>query len=210
MHCSNCGAKNPADARYCMECGYALHPGGKQEPGVFCSQCGHKNALDFQFCVECGARLPLPKTQSVSKRSKKKKQGNKTPAAGLSVSASGTPYKLYFYLLVALVAVGGAYLIFSPGQKAVPDSATPKVNILDPTIKDPLMEAQILSIASKFRCGCGSCNELNLDTCGCDFARQEREFIRNALEKGNKPEEVVVLVNQAFGGIKPQYLQEIN
>ena len=48
MTCSNCGATNPADGRFCLECGSAL--GG-------CPNCGAANPAGARFCGSCGTNL---------------------------------------------------------------------------------------------------------------------------------------------------------
>jgi class 3 adenylate cyclase/tetratricopeptide (TPR) repeat protein len=49
MRCSNCQAENPADARFCNECGRAL--------ARRCDRCGRTNPAGAKFCNECGANL---------------------------------------------------------------------------------------------------------------------------------------------------------
>jgi class 3 adenylate cyclase/tetratricopeptide (TPR) repeat protein len=46
--CSNCGTANPADGRFCLECGAGL--GG-------CPACGSTNPAGAKFCGNCGTRL---------------------------------------------------------------------------------------------------------------------------------------------------------
>ncbi|MFL5678160.1 MAG: AAA family ATPase [Chloroflexota bacterium] len=48
MNCSNCGATNPPDGRFCLECGTAL--GG-------CPNCGAANPAGARFCGKCGTGL---------------------------------------------------------------------------------------------------------------------------------------------------------
>ncbi|MES3014668.1 MAG: adenylate/guanylate cyclase domain-containing protein [Pseudomonadota bacterium] len=47
MHCSRCSHPNPADAKFCAECGAELR---RQ-----CVACGRELAPAAKFCVECGA-----------------------------------------------------------------------------------------------------------------------------------------------------------
>jgi class 3 adenylate cyclase/tetratricopeptide (TPR) repeat protein len=47
--CSNCGTENPADRKFCGECGSALV--------LVCPNCGNPNAPRFKFCGECGTSL---------------------------------------------------------------------------------------------------------------------------------------------------------
>ena len=47
--CSNCGAENRADAKFCGECGAAL--------AALCPACSTPNEPGRKFCGECGASL---------------------------------------------------------------------------------------------------------------------------------------------------------
>jgi hypothetical protein len=54
--CSNCGAENPAGAKFCNECATPL--------AVTCPNCGTANAPSAKFCSECATPLsagaPVP------------------------------------------------------------------------------------------------------------------------------------------------------
>ena len=47
--CSNCGAENRADAKFCGECGAGL--------AALCPACSTPNEAGRKFCYECGASL---------------------------------------------------------------------------------------------------------------------------------------------------------
>jgi class 3 adenylate cyclase len=49
MVCSNCGSANPADDRFCGDCGASLLPG--------CPSCGAANQPGKRFCGTCGTPL---------------------------------------------------------------------------------------------------------------------------------------------------------
>jgi class 3 adenylate cyclase/tetratricopeptide (TPR) repeat protein len=49
MRCSNCGSENPADRKFCGECGARFL--------LRCPQCGKENVPPYRFCGECGAAL---------------------------------------------------------------------------------------------------------------------------------------------------------
>jgi predicted ATPase/class 3 adenylate cyclase len=52
--CSNCGAENPVDKKFCGDCGSALV--------TVCSSCGGSNAPGKRFCGDCGAALEIAAT----------------------------------------------------------------------------------------------------------------------------------------------------
>ncbi len=47
--CGNCDFENPADARFCGNCGAGLT--------TTCGACGHANPVAFNFCTSCGTPL---------------------------------------------------------------------------------------------------------------------------------------------------------
>jgi len=49
MRCAGCGCLNPADAKYCEQCGARLLRS--------CPHCGHEVGPDARFCRECGTAL---------------------------------------------------------------------------------------------------------------------------------------------------------
>src|SRR5438045_7233368 len=49
MRCSNCQAINPAEAKFCENCGTALEPA--------CPNCGKPVPPSAKFCRNCGYRL---------------------------------------------------------------------------------------------------------------------------------------------------------
>ncbi len=52
--CPNCSNQNPADAKFCQNCGHSLE--------IVCSNCQTPNATDANFCKNCGLRLATPET----------------------------------------------------------------------------------------------------------------------------------------------------
>ena len=50
--CGNCGYKNPAEVKFCHECGSPL---GAPEK-AFCTSCGAELTAGVRFCGACGAR----------------------------------------------------------------------------------------------------------------------------------------------------------
>ncbi|WP_042885361.1 adenylate/guanylate cyclase domain-containing protein [Cupriavidus necator] len=63
MRCTKCGFENPAEGRFCEECGQRL--------SQVCLQCGHESSPTAKFCGACGVPLtelaatPVPATASM-------------------------------------------------------------------------------------------------------------------------------------------------
>ncbi|MBK8050103.1 MAG: zinc ribbon domain-containing protein [Anaerolineales bacterium] len=74
IHCGFCGARNPADAKVCKQCGGDLTQGKAREAGktvgaygetdagakVKCKACGEENPAAAVTCAKCGAPLGKP------------------------------------------------------------------------------------------------------------------------------------------------------
>ena len=58
MQCPACRHENPAQAKFCLECGARL--------GVPCSSCGTELPPSAKFCLECGERVTPSRAATVS------------------------------------------------------------------------------------------------------------------------------------------------
>src|SRR2546426_3039139 len=67
MQCSSCSFDNPAEMKFCGQCGVQLDNR--------CAQCGFENPSGFQFCGECGVSLTR---RSRGKKAKGEKGKRKT------------------------------------------------------------------------------------------------------------------------------------
>jgi hypothetical protein len=56
--CPGCGKQNPADARFCLECGSPLVPKTAAQPSV-CRSCGNPLNKGARFCGACGSAAQL-------------------------------------------------------------------------------------------------------------------------------------------------------
>ena len=59
--CAQCGTNNPADARFCINCGASLIAVATGPTtrlgGMVCPNCGTHNLENAQFCAGCGQHL---------------------------------------------------------------------------------------------------------------------------------------------------------
>lgn len=78
IHCPYCGARNPADAEVCAQCGGSLKEGVQRQSGVIvgafqtgaeaqiiCPNCAAANNSAARMCVSCGAPLPRRKSPGI-------------------------------------------------------------------------------------------------------------------------------------------------
>lgn len=88
IHCPYCGARNPADAEVCVQCGGSLKEGVQRQSGVvvgafqtgaeaqiICANCAAANNSAARMCISCGAPLPRRKSPSVVSLAGKSKIG---------------------------------------------------------------------------------------------------------------------------------------
>ncbi|MCH7478333.1 MAG: zinc ribbon domain-containing protein, partial [SAR324 cluster bacterium] len=61
MECAQCRAENPAEAKFCVQCGAGLER--------ICPGCGAKADPAFKFCSQCGHDLSRPGTTTAAARS---------------------------------------------------------------------------------------------------------------------------------------------
>lgn len=81
IHCGFCGARNPADAKICSQCGGDIKEGKARQAGQVvgalvqdktggqpkvCPHCGSKNLPTAQTCSSCGANLTSEKESLAS------------------------------------------------------------------------------------------------------------------------------------------------
>ncbi|MCZ7616378.1 MAG: hypothetical protein M5T52_23185 [Ignavibacteriaceae bacterium] len=92
-------------------------------------------------------------------------------------------------------------LIFRPQTKDIP---------VETKSANPVIEAKVFEIASKFVCSCGSCNEEPLETCKCSTAVDERQFIRDYLQENQKPDDIILAVANKYGWLEAEFASTYN
>ena len=113
IHCGYCGARNPAGATVCRQCGADLSAGQAREAGatlgalpqqpageVSCAACGAKNAAGAATCIGCGAPLARPVA----------------PAAKPQRPPSARKSRSWLWILGGLALAGIVLLIFFAGR----------------------------------------------------------------------------------------------
>lgn len=190
MYCQECGKENQAGARYCSHCGTKL-----SLPRKVCSYCRRDNPEDARFCAHCGADLDVS-AQEAPPPIKRKAEKLKTRVM---------PGGRWSPAVVGLALIGGVLVLVFAMENFLSPEPPPKQKLVEQKSNDPAVEAKVVEVASKFICGCGSCGEQPLDTCTCNAAIQERQFIRDYLSAGQTVEQVILAVNDSFGWMKPEY-----
>lgn len=104
IHCGFCGARNPANAETCSQCGGDLKEGKAREAGrrmqappaqakvIQCKNCGTENPGSNAVCSNCGSPLPRVAQAVVAPPVTK---GGLTPAAPLTGKKNNTKRNLF-------------------------------------------------------------------------------------------------------------------
>ena len=198
--CSECGTENKEDALFCANCGAKLEKPDPAGHGRKCPECGFDNPAEGRFCARCGAELRRHHNShqqhnghQVQQRHQKKKDRR------VNTKLKWRPG------LVAIVLLVGVFVFIIGMELFVKKQPSPPPQFVEMRSTDAQLEAKVMEIASKFICSCGTCGEKPLDTCTCNRAAEERQFIRSYLEQGQKPDQIIVALNNTYGWIKPQF-----
>ncbi len=214
MNCRRCGRTNRGEWRHCVNCGHELHtpiPVAKQE---FCPSCGFGNQSFARFCASCGTYLSQPRAERVKFRGEIRPQKSPTqvPITGhgsdrrkVRKEHGGDTILRWHPAAVTLGLLGLSILLILVIQGLTNMGPSKPPELVEAVSNDPTIEARVREIAAKFVCSCGKCGEQPLDTCTCDRAIQERQFIRSALASGQSLEQVVEATMSTFGWIKPEF-----
>ena len=208
MRCSKCNTENKDGSKFCIECGSKLEPESNVK---YCPQCGVENKPSNNFCLNCGNRFcPTERIEQVHSDGKNKKGKNLHSAKrrannNKSLNVIDEIKKHKFVSTAALALFGYLIMQLLPGEpknesenylNTLNRNTTPINQYGDPLVND---------IASKFVCSCGTCGEEPLETCTCPTAKEERDFIKEQLDKGLKPDEIVIAVANKYGWLESEF-----
>jgi ribosomal protein L40E len=186
LPCAQCGFENPGDSIFCTECGERLAGSQKSVEGTQrkCRNCGHFNELDTLFCISCGEEMI------------------KAPKENRKRSSDVPSYKA-IALLIGLVLLLGLFVKL--GISLFKEERSSKLSSSPAAISTSVRnvdEAKVIAVAKNFKCACGGCGELPLETCTCDMPKgavEEKNFVREKLAEGFTVEQVVELLDKKYG-----------
>lgn len=186
LRCAQCGSHNPKDSKFCMECGEKFSVALKVVKGTQrkCKNCGHFNDLDALFCVTCGEKLSLKSKKDIKQKT------------------TESSFKNIFLIIAGIIMI----VLFAKqivtnfkGEKS-PQISSPVISNETPLFG--INEEQVIAVAQNFKCACGGCGELPLETCTCDMPKgsvEEKNFIRGKLAEGLTVEQVIEMVDKKYG-----------
>jgi ribosomal protein L40E len=114
IHCAYCGARNPATAETCSQCGADLTEGEARASGqilgahrdkpakrVPCPSCGSLNPATAMECSNCGASLAQPQPEPQARRQSTKPQKNSCGLIAVVAIAVVVVLAIIFFVLSA-------------------------------------------------------------------------------------------------------------
>ena len=169
---------------------------------MVCKECDFQNKHlkgNAKYCTNCGS--PLFEQKVEKKYSEKKRNAKHTRQRSFNNPSKGLKNFSIAKLWYGVAVIIGAFIIFSISESNSNSLNSNTENIAERKSENLLLEAKVFDIASKFTCACGGCNEDPLDKCKCDFAMEERKYIRINLENLNSDEETIEALNKKYGGL---------
>ena len=136
---------------------------------------------------------------SANKSNNGKRKKRVEPVAPASQKSSFS-----LYLTILIVAMLGILVVVAMNRKSTPQ---PKIEATALSLGNSFLEAQVLTVAAKFRCSCGTCGGTPLENRSCESAAAERQFIREKLKAGLELKKVIAEVKNAYGWLKPEIFQ---
>jgi len=142
IHCGFCGARNPANAETCSQCGGDLKEGKAREAGrvmqappamskvMKCDNCGIENPSSNSVCSNCGSPLPrfAQAVQAQAATAPPLTRGGLTPAAPLAGKKTNNKRNLFILggvlaclAVVCATVIGLFFIPTSSAQGTVTD-----------------------------------------------------------------------------------------
>lgn len=213
MICKSCGCKSHYHNEFCTNCGEGLSY-IIETSHINCSACGSNNEKENKFCTSCGNRLQINsykvlkpqkknfKKTSISGKKNKQKKKNRN-ASEQNINST----KIFWITTTIVISV-----VLIPSALKTLSESNPVDEVILNEIKssNPVVEAGVYDIASKFVCSCGSCGEQSLEICKCERATEERQFIRTFLEQNQKPDDIIIAVANKYGWMKAEFASNSN
>ena len=187
--CPHCNNRIINDNLFCSNCGYLL--------GIKCPKCELVSAFNMKYCKECGTLL---KTDPNNRKQKKINFDNSKKKSKQILKSSNK--SMFIFVIFVLLGVVIMYQVFKDQEVGQHFALTENKS------NDMYTELKVIEIVSKFNCSCGTCGVTPLETCACNTAIQERQYIRNAIQNGKAVQKITNEIQNIYGSMKPEFLKE--
>jgi len=125
VHCVYCGARNPADAETCVQCGAPMAEGTARQTGevlgaaqleavadAACSFCGAMNPGNATKCGKCGGSLTRPQAKPKSRAA-----SSAAPDKGMKAKKGLGIFAILGIILACVIVVGGIALLSQTSEQ---------------------------------------------------------------------------------------------
>ena len=206
MKCHKCNTDNSKENSFCTNCGSELI---QNNNSISCPNCGTENENTSNFCVKCGNNLTQrhnnhSHNSSSKNRNKRSKRirNNTNVQNNLNLFHEVKKHKIVVTAVLALFV----FLVFKsmPKTEGYNNVKLPSQNNYNTLAANVNTIGRITEIANKFVCSCGACKD-SLEICNCDKANEERNFIKDKLDKKISEDGIIVAVANKYGMLKGKY-----
>jgi DNA-directed RNA polymerase subunit RPC12/RpoP len=218
IKCKECQFENNVKAKFCSNCGSELI--SQKEDEIVCKGCGFSNKIESNFCASCGNKLSRKARNEAEVRLRggqtsrgqkgkhvKRKTERKGESHRIISKKHRRPLQGHGPIWVGALVVGFfiIYLFIDNSKQNQSNSQRSFQSTIEKKTNNIELENQVFEVASKFVCSCGSCGEEPLESCTCQTAQEERQFIRNALQQDQAIDQIITAVNMNYGWIEDEY-----
>ncbi len=131
-------------------------------------------------------------SQKKTTKTKTARTGNQGPSTWMVIA------------IIAIIFCVGLIIktVYSPSQTSTRSSVSSQRDGSGGSWDPSLDSKKVQLVAAQFKCACGGCGELPLDTCRCEMergAKEEKTFIRDKLIEGLTIAQVADLVEKEYG-----------
>lgn len=174
-----------------------------------CKICGSINDDNNKHCIHCGHEI---KSDLASKKSSRRMVNYGKSSHKINKHSIHSKTRNLKPLWVIGGIIIGSILIVILFELIFHQYSNSKEFQVETKSSNPVIEAQVTAIASKFICSCQTkdCANSSLETCTCGTAVEERQFIRADLEQNKKPDNIVVELANKYGFLKPEFKSKYN
>ena len=198
MKCKKCNTVNRNENKFCISCGAEL----QNDNTIFCSGCGTENESTNNYCVKCGSSLSHKSSGKNRDKNPKRIRHNRAQPKNLNLFQEIKKHKIIVTAVLALFM----FLVFKsiPKTEEYNNIQLPSQNNYNALAANVNTDSRVTEIANRFICPCGDCKD-SLETCTCDKATEERNFIKEELNKNISDDGIVISVASKYGMLKSKY-----
>lgn len=171
-----------------------------------CNKCHTDNNNQNNFCVKCGNRLELSSFRTGRTQKGQRHVRTKQPKT-LNLKVEFMKHKV---VVLAAIALFGYFAYQSlPHSDNYENFRAQYRNNYNTLTSNITTGGDVNNIASMFICSCGKCKD-SLEICNCEKAVEERNFIKERIDKKVSNVNITVALAGEYGFMKSAYAKDYN